>query len=248
MFAGRPGNRTGVSLMADNAVKTERSLMELRDVCFAYNGQIALRHIDIDIDKGRTVVLQGSNGCGKSTLLKLINGLIFPEKGTYCFAGDEITEKKMQDSRYSKEFHRRVGFVFQNPDVQLFCNNVRDEIAFGPVQMGLPQDEVDRRVNDVMEMINITALADRPPYHLSGGEKKRVAIASVLTMNPEVLTLDEPLAGLDRKTQDWLLGFLEQMQSIGKTIVVSTHDDALAHLIGDNIIYMNDDHTVDYIL
>ena len=98
-----------------------------------------------------------------------------------------------------------------------------------------------------MEMVGITSLADRPPYHLSGGEKKRVAIAAVLAMNPEVLTLDEPLAGLDRATQDWLMSFLHDMQDIGKTIVISTHDDALAHLVGDHIVYMNEDHTINYI-
>ena len=223
-------------------------LIQLNDICFAYNGHIALRHVDMSVEKGRTLVLQGANGCGKSTLLKLVNGLVFAETGTYRFDGTEITEKKMQDSRFSKEFHRRVGFVFQNPDVQLFCNNVHDEIAFGPVQMGLPEDEVERRVTDIMEMIGISSLAERAPYHLSGGEKKRVAIASVLTMNPEVLTLDEPLAGLDRKTQDWLLEFLLEMQNIGKTLVISTHDDDLAHRIGDNILYMNDDHSVNYLL
>lgn len=223
-------------------------LIQLNDICFAYNGHIALRHVDMSVEKGRTLVLQGANGCGKSTLLKLVNGLVFAETGTYRFDGTEITEKKMQDSRFSKEFHRRVGFVFQNPDVQLFCNNVHDEIAFGPVQMGLPEEEVERRVTDIMEMIGISSLAERAPYHLSGGEKKRVAIASVLTMNPEVLTLDEPLAGLDRKTQDWLLEFLLEMQNIGKTLVVSTHDDDLAHRIGDNILYMSDEHSVNYLL
>ena len=217
-------------------------LIQLNDIC------IALRHVDMSVEKGRTLVLQGANGCGKSTLLKLVNGLVFAETGTYRFDGTEITEKKMQDSRFSKEFHRRVGFVFQNPDVQLFCNNVHDEIAFGPVQMGLPEEEVERRVTDIMEMIGISSLAERAPYHLSGGEKKRVAIASVLTMNPEVLTLDEPLAGLDRKTQDWLLEFLLEMQNIGKTLVVSTHDDDLAHRIGDNILYMSDEHSVNYLL
>ena len=223
-------------------------LIQLNDICFAYNGHIARRHVDLSVEKGRTLVLQGANGCGKSTLLKLINGLVFAETGTYRFDGTEITQKRMQDSRFSKEFHRRIGFVFQNPDVQLFCNNVHDEIAFGPLQMGLPDEEVERRVTDIMEMIGISSLAERAPYHLSGGEKKRVAIASVLTMNPEVLTLDEPLAGLDRKTQDWLLDFLLEMQNIGKTLVVSTHDDDLAHRIGDNILYMNDEHSVNYLL
>ena len=231
-----------------NEASGNNNLIELRDVCFAYNGQIALKHIDMSVQAGRTVVLQGSNGCGKSTLLKLINGLIYPEIGTYTFSGEQITEKKMKDSAFSKRFHQRIGFVFQNPDAQLFCNNVRDEIAFGPVQMGLPDEEIERRVNDMMELIGITSLADRAPYHLSGGEKKRVAIASVLSMNPEVLTLDEPLAGLDKRTQDWLFEFLLQLQSIGKTLILSTHDDALAHRIGDNIVYMTEEHTIDYIL
>lgn len=222
-------------------------LIKLEDVCFAYNGHIALRHVDMTVERGQTVVLQGVNGCGKSTLLKLINGLVFPEVGRYLFDGTEITEKRMKDSVFAKNLHKRIGFVFQNPDVQLFCNNVHDEIAFGPVQMGLPHEEVEKRVNDLMEMVGITSLADRPPYHLSGGEKKRVAIAAVLAMNPEVLTLDEPLAGLDRATQDWLLAFLHDMQGIGKTIVISTHDDELAHLVGDHIVYMNEDHTVNYI-
>ena len=223
-------------------------LIQLEDICFAYNGHIALRHVDMEVPAGATVVLQGSNGCGKSTLLKLINGLIFPEIGRYTFDGTEITQKRMQDNRFAKNFHKRIGFVFQNPDVQLFCNNVHDEIAFGPVQMGLPAEETERRVNDLMEMVGIQALADRPPYHLSGGEKKRVAIAAVLALNPEVLVLDEPLAGLDRGTQDWLMRFLLDMQNIGKTIVISTHDDALAHQLGDNIVYMNEDHSVNYIL
>ena len=232
--------------MSEN--KTNSALIKLDDVCFAYSGQVALKHVNMEVESGRTVVLQGSNGCGKSTLLKLINGLIYPELGSYTFDGIEITEKYLKDSKASRNFHKRIGFVFQNPDVQLFCNNVRDEIAFGPTQMGLADDEIKRRVDDVMEMIDITHLAERAPYHLSGGEKKRVAIASVISMNPDVLTLDEPLSGLDNATRDWLFEFLLRMQNIGKTIIISTHDDTLAHQIGDNIVYMNDDHSVNYIL
>lgn len=223
-------------------------MIKLKNVCFAYNGLIALRHVNLEIGRGDTVVLQGSNGCGKSTLLKLLNGLIFPEEGTYYFDGEEITQVKMKDSRFSKNFHKRIGFVFQNPDVQLFCNNVHDEIAFGPMQMELSEEEIERRVSDLLTLLDIEHLKDRAPYHLSGGEKKRVALASVLSMNPEVLVLDEPLAGLDRKTQDWLLDFLQELQAAGKTLIISTHDDTLAHLLGDRIVYMNDNHTVDYIL
>lgn len=223
-------------------------MIKLDNVCYAYDGLVALRHISLEISNGDTIVLQGSNGCGKSTLLKLLNGLIFAEEGEYYFDGKLITQSVMKDSKFSKNFHKRIGFVFQNPDVQLFCNNVHDEIAFGPAQMGLSEDEIEKRVSDLLTLLNIEHLKDRAPYHLSGGEKKRVALASVLSMNPEVLVLDEPLAGLDKNTQDWLIDFLQELQSAGKTLIISTHDDTLAHLLGDRIVYMNNDHTVDYVL
>lgn len=229
-------------------MNNQDNIISLQDVCFAYDGIIALRHINMEVSRGETVVLQGSNGCGKSTLLKLLNGLIFAEQGSYCFNGEEINKKTMSDSKFSKKLHKKMGFVFQNPDVQLFCNNVREEIAFGPIQMGLSQDEINQRVDDLLKLLSIEHLADRAPYQLSGGEKKRVALASVLSLNPEVLVLDEPLAGLDQSTQDWILEFLQQLQSAGKTLIISTHDDNLAHLLGDRIVYMNADHTVDYIL
>lgn len=223
-------------------------MIKLDNVCYAYDGLVALRRVNLEINRGDTIVLQGSNGCGKSTLLKLLNGLIFAEEGEYYFDGEMITQQVMKDSKFSKNFHKRIGFVFQNPDVQLFCNNVYDEIAFGPLQMGLPEEEIKRRVSDLLTLLSIEHLKDRAPYHLSGGEKKRVALASVLSMNPEVLVLDEPLAGLDKTTQDWLIDFLQELQSVGKTLIISTHDDSLAHLLGDRIVYMNDDHTIDYVL
>ena len=114
--------------------------------------------------------------------------------------------------------------------------------------MGLSTDEIEKRVSDLLTLLNIEHLKDRAPYHLSGGEKKRVALASVLSMNPEVLVLDEPLAGLDKSTQDWLIEFLQELQSVGKTLIISTHDDDLAHLLGDRIVYMNEDHAIDYVL
>ena len=224
------------------------TIIKLEKVCFAYDEHIALRYIDLDICRGETVVLQGANGCGKSTLLKVLNGLIFPEEGHYFFEGDEITSQKLKEQIFSKSFHQKIGFIFQNPDVQLFCGDVREEIEFGPRQMGLPEEEITHRADDVIRLIGIEDLSDRAPYHLSGGEKKKVAFACVLSMNPEVLVLDEPLAGLDKSTQDWLTDFLQELQNAGKTLVISTHDDELAHLLGDRIVYMNDRHEIDYIL
>lgn len=223
-------------------------IIDLQDVCFAYDDYIALRHINLHIHAGETVVLQGSNGCGKSTLLKLMNGLIFPNEGTYLFHGKEISEKSMKDKSFSKEFHQKMGFIFQNSDVQLFCGSVEEEIAFGPQQMGLSEEEVKKRVNDVIELIGIEKLRDRAPYHLSGGEKKKVAIACILSMNPDVLVLDEPLAGLDQQTQKWLVGFLKELQNSGKTLIISTHNYTLAELLGHRFVIMNDDHEIDRIM
>ena len=219
-------------------------LFSLDNVCFAYEGHIALRYITLDVARGETVVLQGSNGCGKSTLLKLLNGLVYAEVGTYKFDGDVINEKSLKDNTFSKKFHQRVGFIFQNSDVQLFCSNVEEEISFGPRQMGLSDEEVKQRTDDVITLLDIEHLRERAPYHLSGGEKRKVAIACILSMNPEALVLDEPLAGLDRKTQEWLVSFLLQLKAAGKTLLISTHNDELAHTLADRLVVMNENHTV----
>ena len=222
-------------------------LFSLDNVCFAYEGHIALRYITLDVARGETVVLQGSNGCGKSTLLKLLNGLVYAEEGTYKFDGDVIDEKSLKDNVFSKRFHQRVGFIFQNSDVQLFCGNVEEEISFGPRQMGLSEEEVKRRTDDVIGLLGIEDLRERAPYHLSGGEKRKVAIACILSMNPEALVLDEPLAGLDRKTQEWLVGFLLDLKKAGKTLIVSTHNDELAHTLADRLVVIGDDHNIESI-
>jgi cobalt/nickel transport system ATP-binding protein len=222
-------------------------IIQLHEVCYAYEDQAALRNITLSVAPGETVVLQGDNGCGKSTLLKLLNGLLFPDQGSYFFDGQEICEKSLKDNRFSKQFHQRMGFVFQNADVQLFCGSVEEEIDFGPRQMGLSEEEIARRREDVIALLSIDHLRGRAPYHLSGGEKRKVAIACILSMNPHVLVLDEPLAGLDRKTREWLSGFLLDLKSAGKTMVLATHDDELANLLADTIVLMNENHEVAYI-
>ena len=220
-------------------------LIQLDKASFAYDGHVALRYIDLVVSRGETVVLQGPNGCGKSTLLKMINGLIFPEEGAYLFDGQRVDASSMKDRTFSALLHQRIGFVFQDADVQLFCGSVREEIEFGPLQMGLSDEEAGRRADDILRLMDITHLADRPPYHLSGGEKKKVAIACVLSMNPEVLTFDEPLAGLDQKSQRWLTDFLKQLHDAGKTLIISTHDDALAEELADRIVRMNENHCIE---
>ena len=218
------------------------TLIELDDYCFAYEGLVALRHVSLSIAAGDSVVRMGDNGSGKSTLLKGLVGLIHPQQGTYRFDGRLVDEASMRDPLFSKRLHQRVGYVFQDSDAQLFCASVEDEVAFGPRQMGLGEDEVARRVDDVCALLGIDALRGRAPYNLSGGEKKRVAIACVLSMNPEVLCFDEPLAGLDARTRTWLLGFLKQLKAAGKTLIIATHDQSLADEVADYFVYMGDFH------
>jgi cobalt/nickel transport system ATP-binding protein len=219
-------------------------MIEIKEVYYSYADTFALNNISLSIEKGEAIALMGANGCGKSTLLKLINGIISPDQGFYKFQGEEITQKKLQDSNFTKRLHQKIGFVFQNSDTQLFCSNVYDEIAFGPRQMGLEEAEVDIRVKQCLELLHIQELSNRAPYHLSGGEKRKIAIACVLSLNPEVLVLDEPMNGLDPKTQRWLVNFLNQLNHAGKTLIISTHNLELVQEISNRAILFNEEHTI----
>nr|WP_319487281.1 ABC transporter ATP-binding protein [uncultured Caproiciproducens sp.] len=219
-------------------------MIEFKDVSYSYEGVPALKKISLHVNKGESIALMGVNGSGKSTLLKLLNGIIFPDSGEYFFDEEAITQKKMQDSVFSKRFHQRVGFVFQNSDSQLFCSDVYDEIAFGPRQMGLEEAEVKKRVDDCLELLNIQDFRHRQPYHLSGGEKRKVAIACVLSLNPDVLVFDEPMNGLDPRTQRWFVSFLIQLHTAGKTLISSTHNLEMVLEIADRAILFDENHTI----
>lgn len=213
-------------------------MIELKDICFAYDDEPVLNYFSMEVEKGETVAINGDNGCGKSTLLSILNGLLFAEKGTYIFDGEEITEKKMKNQVFSKSFHQKIGYVFQNTELQLFCSSVYDEIAFGVRQMGLSQNEIDIRVNDMLSFLNIEKLKSKAPYHLSCGEKKKVALASVLVTNPQVLIIDEPLNFLDKSSSEWMTEFLKSMKQAGKTIIIVTHSQQLIHQLGARVIHM----------
>lgn len=219
-------------------------MIELKNVCYAYGKEIALRYINLNIQKGESVIIQGPNGCGKSTLIKLLNGIIFPMEGSYTYQGHEITEKTLKDTRFAKWFHQQMGYVFQNADTQLFCGSVEEEIAFGPTQMGLSENEIRQRTEDCLKLFGIEKLRERPPYHLSGGEKRKVSLACILSMNLEVLILDEPLAGLDENTQKMLIDFLKKFHVSGKTLIIITHNNQLAKELGTRFIRMNDKHEI----
>lgn len=200
-------------------------MIKLDDICFAYDGTPVLKHFNAEINDGEFVVIKGDNGCGKSTLLNIINALEFPEIGTYTFDGVQIDKKSVKNEKFSKSFHQKIGYVFQNTDYQLFCSSVYDEIAFAPRQMQLDETEVAKHVEDMLRLVGIEHLKERAPFHLSMGEKKKVAVASVLSMNPQTLILDEPMNFLDKKSRQWLVEFLGQMNSVGKTVIIVSHTD-----------------------
>lgn len=219
-------------------------IINLSHISYNYEEVSALNDISLEIYAGELIFFTGPNGCGKSTLFKLLNGLIFPTKGEYYFDNKKIDKNTSQDNIFAKNFHKRIGYIFQNPDVQLFNATVYDEIAFGPRQMNLNEEIIHQRINELLIYLNIQHLQDRPPYHLSGGEQKKVALAAILALNPDVLMIDEPLNGLDNKTRQWFKEFLMDFIKANKTILISTHEQELLSLPHSRIIKFNDKHTI----
>jgi cobalt/nickel transport system ATP-binding protein len=213
-------------------------LFELRDVSFDYDGIGALRGLSLDILLGERLVLLGANGSGKSTLLRLLDALCFPSKGVISFDGQSLTSDRLQDDDFALPFRRRVALVFQNPDVQLFNPTVFDEVAFAPLQLQWPKEQLLSRVNETMEWMGIAHLRDRPPYRLSGGEKKRVALASVVVLDPDVLLLDEPTATLDPRSQSQVIDLIQEWKGSEKTVITATHQLEIVEDIADRIVVL----------
>jgi cobalt/nickel transport system ATP-binding protein len=218
-------------------------LISVEGVSFTYLDRFpALKGVSLQVAEGERVAVLGANGCGKSTLLKILAGLVFPDTGSYRLDGEEVNERKLEDEGFSRGFRSRVGFVFQNADAQVFSPTVREEIAFGPLQLGLERTEVEARTREVARMLEIEALLERAPYQLSAGQKKRVAIASVLVMNPELLLLDEPVAGLDPRSRQWLVELLYELHEAGKTIVLATHELAELDRTCERCLVFSEEH------
>ena len=217
-------------------------LIRVNNITFRYEKEesAVLENFSLNVEEGSCVIIAGDNGSGKTTLFRILTGLSFPEKGEYVFDGTTITRDYLKDNTNAKRFHKRIGFLFQSPDVMLFNPRVYDEIAFGPRQMGIPDQEIESRVEDCLELFQLLELADKAPYHLSGGQKKRVALAAVMSLNPDVLILDEPYAGLDKTTQEWLTRLLTDLKSNGKTLIVATHSGELLSEIVDATIQLNE--------
>ncbi len=219
---------------------------DIHGVSYSYFGRIpALVGLNLEVREGEKFAVIGSNGSGKSTLLQIMSGLLYPSSGTITFRGKEVSEKSLNDRGFLRFFRERVGFVFQDSDVQLFCPTVLDELLYGPLQLCLSEDVSLKRADEVMQMLGIGNLKDRPSYMLSGGEKKRVAIGSVLTMNPEVLLLDEPTNGLDPRTQCFLVELMLALNNAGKTIIIATHDLGLVDELQARVAVLSEDHRIE---
>ena len=211
-------------------------IIELKNITLGYEAtQTILHDFSCTICLGETIHLTGDNGCGKTTLLKFLNGLIQPQNGQYIFQGTKITPELLSQQNFAKSFHQKIGYLWQKPEAQLFCSSVEEELAFAPLQMGLSLAEIQKRVQDTLELLGITHLSQRTPYTLSGGEQKKVAIGSLLTMNPQIWILDEPMNDLDSQSQNWLIDFLTSLKTAGKTIIFTSHHTQLNQIADRSI-------------
>ncbi|MGD0876930.1 MAG: energy-coupling factor ABC transporter ATP-binding protein [Anaerolineales bacterium] len=220
-------------------------VFDVKDVSYSYDNQItALDHVSLAVGSGERLAILGSNGCGKSTLLKILDGLYFPSQGTVSAFGSPLTEQAFQEDAFNFDFRRRVSLVFQDSDVQLFMPSVWDELAFAPLQLEVDQNEVKRLVEAALHDLQIEKLRERAPHQLSGGEKKRVALASVLGLSPQVWLLDEPSAGLDPRSVAWLLDFIDRQAQAGKTVITATHDLGILGTIAGRVVVLGEDHRI----
>lgn len=207
---------------------------EVERVSVDLNGRPVLKDVSLTVAAGERVVLLGINGCGKTTLLKLLDGLAAPTAGGIRFDGRPLDPRSLDDAAFRRDFRRDVGLLFQNVDAMLFNPSVADEIAFGPRQLGLP--DTDRRVAEWAETFGVTALLERPPFELSGGEKKRVALAALFAVGPTVLLLDEATANLDPAWSARLVDFLGGLEAI--TTIAATHNLSVAEELGSRAILL----------
>jgi len=220
-------------------------LLELDSIYYDYApGIAALAGVSLTVSEGERVAILGANGCGKTTLLKLLAGLLFPQHGRYRAFGRDVTEPLLSRDPFGMFFRKEVGVLFQNVDAQLFNPTVEDEIAFGPLQLNEPAAVVQRRVREGLDLFGLGGLAGRPPFALSGGEKKKVALAAMLAVDPQVLLLDEPTAGLDPRSSRVLVDLILEAQARGKTVVTSTNDLHIVPEIASRVVVFDEERRI----
>jgi len=210
-------------------------LVETRDLSYIYPGNVkGLDAVSFIAERNSRIAVIGANGAGKSTLFKHFNGILRPTSGTVLIHGEPVTDQNIREVR------KFVGLVFQNADDQIFSPTVEQDVAFGPMNLGLDEETVSHRVDEALAMVGIEHLRDRVPHHLSGGEKKRVAIAGVIAMEPQVLVLDEPTAGLDPQGVKDLIGVINTLaRQYGITVIFSTHEVSLVPEVADRLYVMD---------
>jgi len=212
-------------------------ILETRSLCYSYgDGTKALKDVCISLQEGKKVALVGPNGAGKSTLMLMFNGILRPSEGAVLFRGQPMS----YDAVSLRSIRRAVGMVFQNSDDQLFAPTVFQDVAFGPTNLGYAAEKVKRYVGFALQYVGLSGYDRRPPHHLSGGEKKRVAIAGILAMEPEVMILDEPTSNLDPASSEEIMEMLDELNLGGKTLIISTHDVDLAYRWADEVILMKE--------
>ena len=211
--------------------------LETKNLSFTYHdGTQALRNVNIQIKKGEKIAIMGPNGAGKSTLFSHFNGLSEPTSGHVEVDGEKIIFERDE----LLKVRQKVGIVFQDPNDQLFAPTVKEDVAFGPMNMGLDYDEVERRIKESLEMVGMSGFEDKTPHHLSGGQQKRVAIAGIVAMRPDIMILDEPTAGLDPEGVDKVLDILNNLNKEGMSIVISSHDIEMVNEFADKIFVLYD--------
>jgi len=208
-------------------------VIEVKDVFFTYTNNVeALKGVSLKIREGDFVAIMGQNGAGKTTLVKHFNGLLKPTKGSVIVNGVDTREESVA------KLSRRVGFVFQNPDSQLFCETVEEEVAFALRNFGFQEKVIKKRVEWAINLLGLTRYRQTSPFMLSGGERKRVALASVLAWDPDVVILDEPTIGQDYQQKEKLRQFIIQLNTQGKTVVIVTHDVEFVAECNPRVVFM----------
>ncbi|MEE1128504.1 MAG: ATP-binding cassette domain-containing protein [Methanobrevibacter sp.] len=211
--------------------------LETKNLSFTYpDGTRALKNVNIQVKKGEKIAIIGPNGAGKSTLFSHFNGLTEPTSGHVEIDGEKIVFEREE----LLKVRQKVGIVFQDPNDQLFAPTVKEDVAFGPMNLGLEYEEVKKRIAESLEMVGMSGFEDKTPHHLSGGQQKRVAIAGIVAMMPDIMILDEPTAGLDPEGVDKVLDILNKLNSEGMSIVISSHDIEMVNEFADRIFVLYD--------
>ena len=212
-------------------------MLEVKNIKYSYTKDYqALKGVSLKVEKGEMVALLGKNGAGKSTLFLHLNGIYEPDEGQVFIDGEELK----YDKKSLLKFRQKVGIVFQNPDDQIFAPTVEEDVAFGPLNLKLPMEEVQKRVTESLARVGMSGFEKKAPHHLSGGQKKRVAIAGILAMKPEIMVLDEPTAGLDPQGVRGLSKLLKELNEEGITIIISTHEVDLVPNYAKKVFVMVD--------